>query len=111
MEELNARESEYSDDESDDSTWNDGLTEDEIQSVIGFLRNVAADYEENGEEGTETDGVDDGVDDKSNSSMTTTAPSLVSTDTNGDNNEQIHSQHEDEEQNQSKFLFYFEKKQ
>lgn len=81
----NRQETDETDDEipsDDDSTWNDGLTETEIQSVLGFLRRIATEneieeYIEDDEQETDDDDYDDRL---STTSMTTTAATYISGD-------------------------------
>lgn len=62
----------------DDETWDDGLTESEIQNVIGFLRCLQQEYDD----GEHIEGEsEDEYDETSTASMTTVGETIVSNET------------------------------
>lgn len=99
----------YTDEEGSDdgSVWDDGLTDNEIQSVLGFLRQIANENEVI-EAFNDDDDDDSGEesDERSTTSMTTTAATTyISSDSTEDDDFAIETQ--DETDDYEERVFYF----
>jgi hypothetical protein len=97
-------------DSDDGSTWDDGLTDQEVQSVLSFLRRIANENEiEEYIQDDDDENDDDDYDDQlSTTSMTTTAATYISGDSEHDDFA-IETQEDDYgyDENGDRIVFYY----